>query len=163
MSSVLSLELNNLNPASIKNLLDNSSVHVNWTGSRTLSGQYGSIQLDSIIERLKVISQQRIMSEDDQRNGYESVKKIRTFYRQSDWHPCAIVRSVYNIIVRIFELPLLLFGIYPQYSARDCIDVKANEFYSIGPTNISQNFKYHSNHPLLNSDLEIPNVENVRW
>lgn len=137
------LNLENLNPASINNLLANSSVHVNWTGSRTVSGQFGSMQLDSIIERLKVISNQpRLLSDDDRQNGHECVIKIRTFYRQTDGHLFAIIRNVFDAIIRLFELPLFLFGIYPRYSPRECIDIKAGDVRTIGPTNISSNFKY---------------------
>lgn len=152
MSAASSLQLNSLNPASIKNLLDNSSVHVNWKGTRSVSGVYGSIQLDSIIERLETISNQRFISKDDQKNGHECVKKIRCLYKQSDWHLFAILPNMYDTfsqIVRIFKFPLVLVGIYPHYSLRERIDVKASQIYTTGPNNISSNFKNHFNGPFF--------------
>jgi hypothetical protein len=141
-----SLNIETSNTVSINDYLNNSSVYVNYTGKRILWGQWGSIELDRMIERLEVICTPtllRPLNEEDRRNGIECVQKIRTLYRESDRHLFGMIWNIFDSIIGFCYLPYdilnLLYSYHPvQYAPRASIDVDPEAIYSIGPVNIEQ-------------------------
>ncbi len=83
--SQVSFNLESANIDAINRMLDSSTVSIGWTGTRYLSGDFGDIVMDRVIEKLDSISQRtEPFGEVEINRGLECSRKLKNFYHQSD-------------------------------------------------------------------------------
>lgn len=130
----------------IKTILNSSTVYVDFLGNRHLVSEHDSIDMDTFVEKLKIVSREyKSFTRADRENGLECVKKVRAFYLQSDTNFFAKIRFVIDIVIRLpyktYEFIALIFcqRIPRDYSQRECI--WADGMYSVGPESIESNFQ----------------------